>query len=369
MAGPLAHIRIVEFEGIGPAPHAGMLLADQGAEVVRIVRPSAERGALLADTGGAVLHRGRAAITLDLKAEADVALARRLIAAADGLIEGLRPGVMERLGLGPGPCLEANPRLVYGRVTGWGQEGPLARAPGHDINYIALVGVLGAMGPADGPPVPPLNLVGDFGGGGLWLAFGMLAALIEAGRTGRGQVVDAAMVDGAASQLAMLYAWLASGRWERSRGGNLLDGSAPFYRTYECADGGFVAVGALEPRFFAALMAGLGIDPAAEGLDQGDRARWPALAERMAAVFATRPRDDWATRFEGTEACVSPVLMPWEAPNHPHNRARGTFVGPPVQPAPGPRLSRHGKAAPPVDTRPDADRDALLARWGVADGD
>ena len=365
MPGPLEHIRIVEFEGIGPAPYAGMLLADQGADVLRIVRPGAERGALLADTGEAVLARSRPAITLDLKAPDDLALARRLIGVADGLIEGLRPGVMERLGLGPEPSLAANPRLVYGRVTGWGQTGPLAQAPGHDINYIALAGALGAIGPADRPPVPPLNLVGDFGGGGLWLAFGMLAALIEAGRTGRGQVVDAAMIDGAASQLSMLFAWLAGGTWQRVRGGNLLDGSAPFYRTYACADGGFVAVGALEPRFFAALLDGLGI-AAAEGWEQADRARWPAMAERIAGVFATRARDDWAARFQGTEACVTPVLMPWEAPTHPHNRARGTYGGTPVQPAPGPRLSNHPGMERDTDAR--ADRSAVLARWGVGEG-
>jgi alpha-methylacyl-CoA racemase len=325
----------------------------------------------MADIGGAVLHRGRRAITLDLKAAADLELARRLIGRADGLIEGLRPGVMEKLGLGPEDALALNPRLVYGRVTGWGQQGPLARSAGHDINYIALSGALGAIGPADGPPLPPLNLVGDFGGGGLFLAFGMLAALIEAGRTGKGQVVDAAMLDGAASQMAMIYAWRASGAWSDLRGANLLDGGAPFYRCYTCADGRFVAVGAIEPQFFAALMAGLGL--ADEGWDQNDRAAWPRLAARLAEVFALAPRDDWAARFEGSDACVSPVLGLTEAPHHPHNRARGTFIstgtGPPDQPAPGPRFSNHPARVPDQPARPDAERAAeraeVLADWGL----
>ncbi len=367
MPGPLAGVRIVEFESIGPGPYGAMLLADLGAEVLRIARPGATRGALIADLGGAVLHRGRRAITLDLKAAPDLELARRLTGRADGLIEGLRPGVMERLGLGPEAVLALNPALVYGRVTGWGQDGPLARTAGHDINYIALSGALGAMGPADGPPLPPLNLVGDFGGGGLFLAFGMLAALIEAGRTGKGQVVDAAMLDGAASQMAMIYAWRASGAWSDVRGANLLDGGAPFYRCYTCADGGFIAVGAIEPQFFAALMAGLGL--ADEGWDQNDRAAWPRLAARFAEVFATARRDDWAARFEGTDACVTPVLGLTEAPRHPHNRARGTFIGtgtgPPDQPAPGPRFSNHPARVRDQPTLPDAERAEVLADWGV----
>ena len=363
MSGPLAGVRIVEFESIGPGPYGAMLLADLGAEVLRIARPSAERGGLIADIGGAVLHRGRRAITLDLKAAEDLDLARRLIARADGLIEGLRPGVMEKLGLGPEAALGLNPRLAYGRVTGWGQEGPLARTAGHDINYIALSGALGEMGPADGPPLPPLSLVGDFGGGGLFLAFGMLAALIEAGRTGIGQVVDAAMLDGAASQMALLYAWRAGGTWSDARGTNLLDGSAPFYRCYACADDRFVAVGAIEPQFFAALLAGLGLD--GEVWDQNDRACWPRLAECMAEIFATRPRDDWAMLFERTDACVSPVLGMAEAPGHPHNRARGTFAGPPDQPAPGPRFSNHPAAIRDCATDPDAERAEVLADWGI----
>ena len=363
MSGPLQGLRILEFESIGPGPYGAMLLADLGAEVLCIARPHADRGALIADRGEAVMHRGRRAITLDLKAPGDLDLARRLIGRADGLIEGLRPGVMEKLGLGPEAALGLNSRLVYGRITGWGQEGPLARTAGHDINYIALSGALTAMGPPDRPPFPPLNLVGDFGGGGLWLAFGMLAALIEAGRTGRGQVVDAAMIDGAASQMAMIYAWRSTGRWSDRRGENLLDGGAPFYRCYECADGGFVAVGALEPQFFAALMEGLGL--AGEGWDQNDRSHWPDLAARMAEVFLTRSREEWAARFEGTDACVTPVLGMGEAPTHPHNRARGTFVGPPDQPAPGPRFSNHDGGIRDCPIAPDADRDQVLAEWGI----
>jgi len=363
MTGPLAGIRILEFEAIGPGPYGAMLLADLGAEVLRIARPSAERGALIPGAVQSPVLRGRRAITLDLKNAEDHALALRLIARADGLIEGLRPGVMEKLGLGPDEALGRNPRLVYGRVTGWGQQGPLAQRAGHDINYIALSGALAAMGPPDRPPFPPLNLVGDFGGGGLFLAFGMLAGLIEATRTGRGQVVDSAMLDGAASQMTMLYAWRALGLWNDVRGTNLLDGAAPFYGCYECADGGHVAVGAIEPQFFAALIQGLGLD-AAEW-DQTDRARWPTLAEKIAAIFATRDRDDWAAHFAGTDACVTPVLPMAEAPGHPHNRARATFGGTPVQPMPGPRFSNHAGDLPDVPTGADAERAATLARWGL----
>jgi alpha-methylacyl-CoA racemase len=362
-AGPLAGIRIVEFESIGPGPYGAMLLADLGAEVLRIARPKVDRGKLIADIGGGVMHRGRRAITLNLKSAADIGLAQQLIKRADGLIEGLRPGVMEKLGLGPADACALNTRLVYGRVTGWGQQGPLARTAGHDINYIALSGALAAMGPADAPPSPPLNLVGDFGGGGLFLAFGMLAALIEAGRTGIGQVVDSAMLDGAASQMAMLYAWRDAGAWSDQRGTNLLDGGAPFYRCYECADGKFIAVGAIEPQFFAALMAGLGLE--AEGWNQIDRASWPRMAARMALVFATAPRDEWAARLIDTDACVSPVLSMAEAPGHPHNRARGTFTGPPDQPAPGPRFSNHPGQVRDCPTQADAGRDEVLADWGV----
>ncbi len=365
MPGPLEGLRILEFECIGPGPYGAMLLADLGADVLRIARPSVDRGGLIADTGDVVMHRGCRAITLDLKTPAGLALAKRLIRRADGLIEGLRPGVMEKLGLGPDVALALNSRLVYGRVTGWGQDGPLAQTAGHDINYIALSGALSAIGPADGPPLPPLNLVGDFGGGGLFLAFGMLAALIEAMRTGRGQVVDSAMLDGAASQMAFLYAWKSTGVWREGRGQNLLDGGAPFYRCYDCADGRSVAVGAIEPQFFAALTRGLGIE--GEGWAQGDRAGWPRLAARIAEVFATRSRDDWVARFEGTDACVTPVLTMAEAPAHPHNRARSTFTGPPDQPAPGPRFSNHRPEIRHCPARADVGRAEVLADWGVAE--
>ncbi|MEM8791328.1 MAG: CaiB/BaiF CoA-transferase family protein [Pseudomonadota bacterium] len=338
MASPLRGIRVIEFEGIGPAPYAGMLLADLGADVIRISRPKAERGPLIADTGDSVMLRGRTEVTLNLKDMDDLAEAVRLVASADALIEGLRPGAMEKLSLGPEAMLAANPALVYCRITGWGQEGPLAKTAGHDINYIALSGALALMGPADRPPFPPANLIGDFGGGGLFAALGLLAALIEAQRTGQGQVVDSAMLDGAASQMTFLYAWASTGMWVPGREANLLDGAAPFYRCYRCADGRFVAVGAIEPQFFAAMMEGLGLSD--EDWDQADRSAWPALAERIGAVFMRESRDHWAQHFAGTDACVTPVLDMWEASHHPHNATRGTFLEDPTRPAPGPRMGR-----------------------------
>ena len=337
MSGVLSGLKVVEFEGIGPAPYCGMLLADLGAEVLRIRRPSADRGGLIADTGDQVMQRGKRERVLDLKQPDDLAEARAEVTASDVLIEGLRPGAMERLGLGPDAAMALNPKLVYCRITGWGQTGPLAKTAGHDINYIALSGALALMGPADGPPLPPANLIGDFGGGGLYAAFGVLAAVIAAGRTGRGQVIDAAMLDGAASQMAFLYAWAASGVWRPEREANLLDGAAPFYRCYPCKCGRFVAVGAIEPAFFQALMHGLGLDAAV--WDQSDRSQWPALAEAIGSAFLTRDREDWAEAFAGSDACVTPVLDMWEAHRHPHNRARQTLQGDPVQPAPGPRIS------------------------------
>ena len=361
MAGPLAGIRVVEFEGIGPAPYCGMLLADLGADLVRVARPHADRGPLIQHAGGEPIDRGRTTVTLDLKNAAGKADALALLGAADALVEGLRPGVMERLGLGPDVVLGRNPRLVYGRITGWGQEGPWARAAGHDLTYLAVSGALAAMGEPGRPPVPPLNLVGDYGGGGLFAAFGIVAALVHAGRTGQGQVVDAAMIDGASSQMTMIYGMLAAGRWSLERGANLLDGGAPFYRCYGCADGRFIAVASIEPQFFRAMMQGLGLDPAA--WDQADRSRWPALAEEIARVVASHPRDHWAAVFDGTDACVAPVLSMAEAPDHPHNGARGTFLDDPVQPAPAPRFS-----ASPAAVRPDArgDAAAVIARWGGA---
>ncbi|MEM7743713.1 MAG: CaiB/BaiF CoA-transferase family protein [Pseudomonadota bacterium] len=348
MAGPLKGIRIVEFEGIGPAPYCGMLLSDLGADVVRVARPNVDRGPMIPDKKGAPIDRGRRTLTLDLKSPDGTAAAMDLLAAADGCIEGLRPGVMERLGLGPDDAFARNPRLVYCRITGWGQEGPWARTAGHDLSYIALSGALAAMGEPGRPPVPPLNLVGDYGGGGLYAAFGIVSALLSAARTGRGQVVDAAMIDGAASQMTMIYGMAAQGLWLAERGQNLLDGGAPYYRCYTCADGRYLAVAAIEPPFFRALMEGLALDPGA--WDQADRSQWPQLTAEIADRIVTRARDDWAEAFEGTDACVAPVLDMAEAPAHPHNKDREAFIGHPPQPAPGPRFSltpgEAGQSAP-----------------------
>lgn len=355
---PLSGVRILEFDGLGPVTFAGMMLADLGAEVLRLTR--ADGAGVFQDVGGAVLHRGRTAVPVDLKSSEDRERVLALAASADAVIEGFRPGVMERLGLGPADLAARNPRLVYGRVTGWGQTGPLADQVGHDINYIGLTGVLHAMGEPDRPPRPPLNLVGDYGGGAMMLVAGVLAALVEAGRTGRGRIVDAAMTDGAGLLAALFPALAANGLWSERRGRNLLDGGAPFYRCYACRDGGFVAVGALEPRFYAALLAGLDIDPAEA--PQHDFAAWPALHDRFAAAFATRDRDDWAARFAGTEACVTPVLTFEEAAAHPHNRARQAHVEAGiVQPAPAPRFD--GETAPVSAERPTLTLDQALADW------
>ena len=322
MTGPLAGVRVVELGGIGPGPFCGMLLADFGAEVIRVDRPE-EAGR---DSEHPILHRGRRSVVLDLKDPAGVATARRLVATADALVEGFRPGVTERLGLGPDDCLADNPRLVYGRVTGWGQDGPLRSEPGHDINYVALAGALGAIGPAGGDPVVPLNLVGDMGGGGLLLALGVCAALLHARQTGRGQVVDAAMTDGAAIQLALVHGLLATGRWTDRRGANILDGGAPFYRTYRCADGGHVALGCIEPPFYANALRVLGLSGDPLFADQYDASAWPAMGARLAEVFAGHDRDEWTRRFAGQGGCLTPVLDFAEAAAHPHNVARGTYT-------------------------------------------
>lgn len=360
MAGPLQGIRIVEFEGIGPAPYCGMLLADLGADVVRIARPHADRGPLIQHGGDEPIDRGRQIVTLDLKLEADRIRALDLLDHADGLIEGLRPGVMERLGLGPDAVLARNPALVFCRITGWGQEGPWAKTAGHDLTYIALSGALAAMGEPGRPPMPPLNLIGDYGGGGLFAAFGLVAALLHSQRTGQGQVVDAAMLDGSASQMTMIYGLLASGRWSIERGQNLLDGAAPFYRCYTCADGRYLAVGSIEPQFFTAMMTGVGLDP--EAWDQADRSQWPILSEHLAEIFATRPRDHWAEMFDGSDACIAPVLTMAEAASHPHNRARGGYLSDPVQPAPAPRFSATQARAGDVSQ---TTIDAVLGNWRV----
>jgi alpha-methylacyl-CoA racemase len=369
MAGPLNDLRVVELAGIGPAPFACMLLADLGATVIRIERLSGAGGTFKAEPRYQVTLRGRPALGVDLKSEAGRALVLQMVEQADLLVEGFRPGVTERLGLGPDACLARNPKLVYGRMTGWGQTGPLAQVAGHDINYIALTGALHAIGPKGGAPVPPLNLVGDFGGGSMYLLLGVLAAVMNARTTGRGQVVDAAMVDGAASLMATFFGRHAAGQWVDRRGDNALDGGTPWYTVYETADAKHVAVGAIEPAFFKALAEGIGLDPAlAERRD--DPATWPALRAEMARLFRTRTRDDWCARLEHTEACLSPVLTLAEAPQHAHNRERGVFVTPPAtgvtQPGPAPRFSATpaGAVQPASGNTEDATQ-ALLTQWGV----
>jgi alpha-methylacyl-CoA racemase len=368
MPGPLEGLKVVEFAGIGPGPFAAMLFADMGAEVIRIERRGVTRRPLSLLNAGPfdVLNRGRRAVALDLKRPPGVAAALRLVAQADALIEGFRPGVMERLGLGPDVCLAANPRLVYGRMTGFGQTGPLAHAAGHDINYIALSGALHAIG-APEQPYPPLNLVGDFGGGALLLAWGMLAALWEARTSGEGQVVDAAMTDGAALLMAMMYGVKAGGLWSNERGANLLDGGAPFYGVYVCADGKHLAVGPIEPQFYRLFLEKAGIgDPDLQ--NQYDLTAWPTQKEKLAAILRTRPRDEWCALLEGTDACVTPVLDLDEAPQHPHNQARGAFVvvDDVLQPAPAPRLSRTPGAISSAPPLPGADTDEVLAGWGFS---
>jgi alpha-methylacyl-CoA racemase len=367
--GPLAGVRIVEMAGIGPAPFCGMLLAELGADVLRV-----DRLAAAVDLGIDVErrfdlpNRSKRAIAVDLKRAEGVALVRRLVGSADALIEGFRPGVMERLGLGPDVCLAANPQLVFGRMTGWGQEGPLSQRVGHDINYIAMAGALDAIGTADDGPLPPLNLVGDFGGGALYLAMGLLAGIIEARSSGRGQVVDAAMVDGAASLMAMFHGFRQAGLWRAERQANVLDGGAPYYATYRTRDGRFVAVGAIEKRFYAALVQGLGLDPAILPA-QDDRGRWHELRETFAAVFATRTRDEWAAHFAAGDACVSPVLTMEESLANPMAQARGmaAVTDGVVGPGAAPRFSRtpggvrHGPLDPRTDTY------GALGSWGVDD--
>ena len=368
--GPLQGIRIVEFAALGPAPMGTMLLADLGAEVLRIERkavasrPTAE----LFDPAIDILNRNRRVVALDLKRPEAIETVLRLIEGADALIEGFRPGVMERLGLGPEVCLARNPRLVYGRMTGWGQSGAFAHAAGHDINYLSLSGALHAIGEPGRKPVVPLNLVADGGGGAMLLALGVLAGLLEARGSGRGQVVDAAMTDGAALLMSMMYTLKAMGQWQQQRGSNLLDGGAHFYDTYQCRDGRWISVGAIEPQFYALLLEKTGItDP--DFQQQWDRSRWPRLKEKLAAVIAQRTRDEWCAVFDGTDACVAPVLDMDEAPRHPHNRSRNTFteVAGVVQPAPAPRFSRT-PPAPPSAPRTGSEPDALLD-WGFSAGE
>lgn len=367
--GPLLGMRVVELASIGPGPMCAMLLADQGADVVRIDRPVADTSGIPVPPRFDVVGRGRRSVALDLKQPAAREAALRLIAGADVLIEGWRPGVAERLGLGPQACHEVNPRLVYGRMTGYGQTGPLAQAAGHDLNYIALTGALQAIGPAAGP-LPPLNLVGDYGGGALYLAFGLMAALFERQRSGRGQVVDAAMVDGASSLMSFFHGLAAAGQWGPTRQDNLLDGGAPFYATYETADGRFVAVAPLEPRFFAALAQRIGL-PDALAEAHHDRTRWPELRQALSDLFITRTRDEWCALLEGSDACFAPVLRLDEAPAHPHARERSAFVevGGMLQPAPAPRFSRTPAARPQPAPQPGQHTRQVLAEQGVDVGE
>ena len=360
--GPLHGIRVIEMAGLGPAPFCAMLLADLGAEVIRIDRPPINSGLLGLDR---VTCRNRRSLALDLKNPAAIEILLTLVETADVLIEGLRPGVAERLGFGPEVCERRNSGLVYGRMTGWGQEGPLRDTAGHDINYIALTGGLDAIGVAGGAPVPPLNLVGDFGGGALYLAVGVLSALVERGRSGHGQVIDAAMTDGSASLMTLFYELSGKGMWTGDRGTNLLDGGAPFYATYQTADARYLAVGALEPQFYAELLNGLGLDPA-DLPGQYDQEGWPMMRERFAAVIATRDRDEWVEVFAGTDSCVAPVLSMTEAPNHAHNVARRTFVevGGVTQPAPAPRFSRSASESPGSVPAVGEDTDSVLSELG-----
>ena len=364
--GPLANIKVVEFAGIGPGPMCAMLLADLGATVLRIDRPEPSDLGIQRELRYDLLLRGRPALPLDLKSAEGKALALRLIERADALIEGFRPGVMERLGLGPEECLACNPRLDYGRVTGWGQEGPLAHAAGHDLNYISLIGALHAFGHRDQPPTPPLNLLGDFAGGALYLAFGIVCGILEAQRSGRGQIVDAAMVDGAASLMTAFHGLVASGLATHQRGTNHLDTGSHFYNVYECADGRWISVAAIEGKFYAELLRRLDIDPAILP-PQMDREHWVETQARLAAVFKTRTRDEWCDLLEGTDACFAPVLTTDEAPWHPHNAARRTYVeiDDIVQPAPAPRFSRTTAdlpAPPQPPSRGEAAAD-VLAAW------
>lgn len=363
--GPLSGLKIVEIAGIGPGQLCGMLLADMGADLVRVVRPGAATPSIPDEFN--LMNRGRPAVTVDLKNPRGTDLVLRLCETADALFEGFRPGVMEKFGLGPGDCMERNPRLVYGRMTGWGQDGPLALTAGHDANYIALAGALHCIGEQGRPPPLPLNLVGDFGGGALYLAMGLLAALLEARRSGQGQVVDAAMTDGVASMLTMFHGLRAAGMWRDEREANLLDGGAPFARCYETRDGGWMAVCALEPPFFAALVSALGVT-GVDPVDQYDRRAWPEHQRLLAAAFRTRTRDEWAERLGGSDACATPVLSLAEAPEHPHNRARQTFVDVDGvrQPGPAPRFSRTPGAIRRGPCEPDTDTQAALEAWGLS---
>ncbi|WP_422024788.1 CaiB/BaiF CoA transferase family protein [Pyruvatibacter mobilis] len=360
--GPLSGVKVLEFAGIGPGPFCAMLLSDMGADVIRIDRKGAQGGSKFDITA-----RGRKSIALDLKNPDAIETVLKLVEKADILQEGFRPGVMERLGLGPDVVLKRNPKIVYGRMTGWGQEGPLALAAGHDINYISLTGALHAIGPKEGKPVPPLNLVGDFGGGALYLAMGMLAALLSARDTGKGQVVDTAMTDGATSLMSMFFGFMASGMWEDDRYRNMLDGGAHFYDTYECSDGKFISIGSIEPQFYALLREKAGLDDAAYDA-QMDKSKWPELKDKIAAVFKTKSRDEWCGIMEGTDICFAPVLSIGEAKDHPHNKARETIVeiDGVVQPNVAPRFFGTPSEIQGPPPSAGGDTDAVLGEFGFS---
>ncbi|PIE82883.1 MAG: carnitine dehydratase [Candidatus Contendobacter odensis] len=368
--GPLKGIKVVEFAGLGPVPFCAMLFSDLGADVVQINRPARSTESELFSTKKNIPNRGRCLIELDLKSSTDLETAWRLIERADVLIEGFRPNVMERLGLGPIPCQARNPRLIYGRMTGWGQSGPLAHTAGHDINYLALSGALHAIGRADSGPTPPLNLIADYGGGAMLLAIGILAALYEARHSGQGQVVDAAMTDGSALLMAAMYSLKAMNYWYDQRESNVLDGGAHFYDTYQCADGKWLAVGSIEPQFYQLLLEGCDVtdpDPQRQWLPTS----WPMMKERLRAAFRRKTRDEWCAQFENSDACVTPVLSMEEAPNHPHNQARQTFVTHDdlVQPAPAPRFSRTPAEIKSAPATPVKKTEDWLADWGFSDSD
>ena len=362
--GPLKGIRILEMAGIGPGPFCAMMLSDMGAEVIRIDRLNQKGSGHRAN----VLNRGRRSIALDLKNPAAIETVLRLVDQADVLIEGFRPGVMERLGLGPDVCLQRNPKLVFGRMTGWGQSGPLSQAAGHDINYISIAGALGAMGYSDRPPAPPLNLVGDFGGGAMYLLTGVLAALLERNSSGKGQVIDAAMTDGTASLLSPFFGLMAMNMWTTDRHSNKLDGGAHYYGSYECSDGKYISIGSIEPQFYALLLSKCEITDE-EFLPQQDQQSWPLLRERLEQLFKTESREHWCQLMEGTDVCFAPILDLAEAPNHPHNKARGTYVDfeGVTQPAPAPRFSRTQSEIQSSAAMVGEHTEQILADWGYSE--
>jgi len=365
MTGPLTGFKIIEFAGLGPAPFAGMMLSDMGAEILQIDRVSDNTSTTVDIKTHDIMSRGKQIVAIDLKKEEGVRLTLKLIKKADALIEGFRPGVMEKFGLGPQICLKENPKLVYGRMTGWGQEGPLSNLAGHDINYLALTGALNSIARQGSNPTPPLNLVGDFGGGAMYLAFGLVCALIEASKSNMGQVVDAAMVDGVSSLMTMVHGLISAGIWEDNPASNFLDTGSHYYDTYECSDGKYVALGAIEPKFYNALAQILGLDPVGDKEQQMDKSRWPKLKEELSTIFITKTRDEWCNIMENKDVCFTPVLTITESYEHPHMKARKTFLKSKnrIEPAPAPRFSRT-----PGQTSNNDNRDAsleFLSQWGL----